>query len=200
MAIEQMMVRVTGVTNLLMHSDRMVNPFDPLTLEKKELTAKKTNKTDADLRRIMAIEIEGSLYWDEDLGVIIPGDNFRKCAIEAARLTRNGPQFQRGFWVTTDAMALNYKWGKAPLATLANHERFRLVRGVAQGKTRIPRARPFFREWSFDAPISYDTSQIKNEAQILNTLTAAGSYVGLGDWRIAKGGRYGAFRTEKIRG
>lgn len=44
--------RLTGATPLIMHADTMVDPFHPLTREKKKLTAKKSNKTDDDLRRI----------------------------------------------------------------------------------------------------------------------------------------------------
>lgn len=197
--MEHLKVRITGETDLLMHSDRLLNDFDPLTVEKKALTAKKVRKTDADKLRIMQIELEGALYWLDGEGVYLPGDNLRKSVIEAARLTREGKGFERGFYVDDAALMLKYRDGPATIERLISEPKFRFVRGVVQARQRIMRARPIFRDWSCEAHIAFDPSQIKNKAAVLTAMEAAGLYVGVGDWRVGKGGRFGKFTVAEVK-
>ena len=73
--MKQLKVKITGVSPLLMHSDRFANPLDKATKAHKELTAKR-KKTDADHEAIAKSEWLGSLYWRDDIGPFIPGQNF----------------------------------------------------------------------------------------------------------------------------
>ena len=65
---------------------------------------------------------------------------------------------------------------------------------VANGSADI-RFRGEFREWSSDVIIKYNSSVISPEI-VVNLINLAGFSVGIGEWRVEKGGRHGMFHVE----
>ena len=65
---------ITGITPLLMHSERLANPFDSLTKELKAISGKR-KKTEDDLLAMARIVFIGGLYHDDDAGIHVPGYN-----------------------------------------------------------------------------------------------------------------------------
>jgi hypothetical protein len=67
-----------------------------------------------------------------------------------------------------------------------------MVRNSDMNRTPDVRTRPVFPEWACKIQVSY-VRTVLTERTIANLLGAAGSIVGIGDWRRQKGGSYGAF-------
>lgn len=67
-----------------------------------------------------------------------------------------------------------------------------MTRSSDMAKTPDVRTRPYFNEWCCEVEIEFVSSLIK-EGQVANLMAAAGSIVGIGDWRPQKGGSFGKF-------
>ena len=79
-------IKIRGTSPLLMHSDRLSNPLDPLTKEIKTYTGKR-KKTDDDFTEIARLEWVGGLYHDEKTGPYLPARNVKAMLIQAASRT-----------------------------------------------------------------------------------------------------------------
>jgi len=67
-----------------------------------------------------------------------------------------------------------------------------MVRSSDMAKTPDVRTRPYFPEWACEIEVQYVSSLIR-EGQVANLMAAAGSIIGIGDWRPQKGGAFGKF-------
>ena len=64
-------------------------------------------------------------------------------------------------------------------------------------KGRVISRRPMMRKWALDFTISYNADDIPKEV-LKGILDYAGRYVGIGDWRPDKKGKYGKFIVNKF--
>lgn len=188
-------MKITGMSPLLMHSDRYANPLDPDTKEHKRLTSKR-KKTDDDHADIAFSEWKGGLYFDEKLGPYLPSINIRSCLVEGAKLNKNGASMQRGTVILEDKLRLEYQ-GPRTIDGLWNDNRFRDARSVVVSRARLMRYRPLFPDWSVMVEIHFDP-QIIEADQILQSAENAGKFIGLGDFRPNKGGSFGRFSVEAL--
>jgi len=197
--LKSMLVKVTGISPLIQQADVLADPIHPMTLALRSATSKAAkNRTDEDWKYIEACEMRAQLYWDDSVGVHIPESNMMKCLIEGARLTKQGKNIERGLFIAQDMIPLTYRDGKVrDVESLIKDPRFKYRKTVVVGKARSPRARPIFRDWSCELEIKYDPQIIKNDAHVMEMLTVAGSYVGIGGRRIGKGGRFGRFEVSQ---
>lgn len=176
-----------GTEALLMHNARLSNPLDEVAKMMKLVTSKRT-KTEEDHLELARLEHWGGLYMDSNLGPFIPGQNFERCLVDAARITKSGKKIERGVFVTSNVNPLSYD-GPRDLDGLWKDENFRHQASVKVGTSRVTRTRPHFKEgWEVYAEGVYDASVINLEelGQIAGT---AGRMIGLGDWRP----RFGRF-------
>lgn len=184
--------QLTGTAPLIMHAATLVDPFHPLAKEKKKLTAKKTNKTDDDLRRIDEIEFIAGLYMDEQLGPVVPSANVERMLVDAGKRTRLGNKVKMGLQAANDYMPLQYQ-GPRDLAGLLADPRFHFRQSIVQAKQRVMRERPWFHGWSLEVAIDYDEKTFDQD-DIVSLMDVAGRYIGLGDWRP----RYGRFTAQRV--
>lgn len=91
-------ISIKGVSPLLMHNPRMVDPDFEITREISKLTGKK-KKTEEDRREIERLEWYGGLYTEVNGNgkpiVVEPTSKLRKCIIEAARIYKLGRDVER---------------------------------------------------------------------------------------------------------
>jgi hypothetical protein len=186
-------VSCAGTHALLMHNARLSNPLDEIAKSMKRITAKRT-KTDEDHEELARLEHMGSLYFDSEVGPYIPGQNFERCLVDAARITKSGKKIERGVFVETDVNPVSYD-GPRDIAGLWKDENFRHAASVKVGTSRVTRTRPQFRGWQTEAEGTYDPAIINLE-ELREIATTAGLMIGLGDWRP----RFGRFNAtvEKI--
>ena len=177
---------LTGTAPLLMHSDRMVNPLDPIVRAMKPISAKR-KKTDADYEALAELEFRGSIYHDDITGPFIPGENIEKAIVEGGRITKQGKQVERGMFVIDDRVPLIYP-GPRTVDELWADPGFRHMKSVRVGQSRVMRTRPMFNQWLIETVAEVDDGLLNLDS--LRAIGAdAGSMVGLGDYRP----RFGRF-------
>jgi len=71
-------------------------------------------------------------------------------------------------------------------------QNYRLIKPARIGTVKVPRCRPLFQQWSFEANGLLDT-EILDLDDFKAVVIVAGQIVGLGDWRPERGGSYGKF-------
>lgn len=181
---------LSGTTPLLMHSDRYANPIDPLTKAHKELTGKR-KKTDEDHEAIARSEWRGGLYYDDEVGLYLPGVNIEASIVGAAKLQKLGVKFKQGFLVMDEKCPLDIGGKKDFDYLSANIDKFSYSKSVVISRARIMRVRPMFREWSAKVQIAFD-GELISKSDVLKALNDAGNVIGLCDWRP----RFGRFSVE----
>lgn len=184
---------IVGTQPLLMHNARLSNPRDEYAVLMKRIT-KKRIKTDEDYDELGRLEFLGGLYWNREVGIYVPGQNFERSLLDAARTTRSGKKVERGIFVETNENPLIYG-GPTDPEVLAKDKNYILESSVKVGQVRVTRTRPIFHQWETFAEGTYDASVINLE-ELQEIADTAGAMIGLGDWR-PRYGRYNA-SVEKI--
>lgn len=188
--MEQIELRVTGLSPLLMQADRLANPLDPVTVEHKKLTSKK-KKTEEDHIAIARSEFIAALYLHKDAGVVIPGQNFDGSFRSAAALRKLRTQWDRACLVVDDYAKLIYDGPRTPEA-LWNDRDFVDARSVVVSNRRVIRYRPIFHRWACEITLSFDPEMLSRD-EVMTTLHDAGRYIHIGTFRR----RFGRFTVDE---
>ena len=186
-------IECTGISPLLMHSDRA---SDPLSKEARWLSeiAGKRPKTEADIIELARRQFHCSLYLDVAGRPTIPVDNVHSCFYAAAKRRKEGPMFSGSF--TVSSARFEYEGPEDPDALWAAQERFVDRRSVKVGSSRVIRTRAIFPVWSLVIAAERD-STVADLFNIAQWAEIAGSRIGLGDYRPQRGGLFGRF-TAKV--
>jgi len=175
-----------GVSPLIMHSCKCVNPLHPVSRELKKYTSKR-NKTEEDLLKIADLEWESGAYWQDGIGLYIPGENIEATLRNGAKAFKKGKDFEKYVNVTDLYIPLNYG-ANLTKEQLINDYRFRDTRIMVVQRARVVRTRPRFNQWQIVFNLSYDEGKIDFDT-IVNCMEYSGSYVGVCDSRP----KYGKF-------
>lgn len=192
--MEKVNLKIVGTSALLMHSDRLANPLDPLKKEMASFTSKR-KKTDEDHEMIAKIEWSAAMYYAEETGPYLPGRMLKACLIGAAKKTKEGPKVKAGLIVMTDKAPVKYNGPRDQKSMWAN-KNFIDIRSVVVQRARLMRCRPIFPEWEVVFEVIYDQSII-DKADILRIADTAGLIVGMGDYRPENGGDFGRFSAKE---
>lgn len=175
-----------GITPLIMHSCRGVNPLDSLTMELKAITSKR-KKTEEDLRKISDLEWELSLYWDDDIGLYMPAENIEATVRAGAKANKKGKDIEKAFNVIDMLNPVDIS-EKLTKEQMCEDYRFRDVRPMVVNQARIIRTRARFNMWKLSFDAMYN-EEILDFDTIANAIEYAGQFVGLCDSRP----KYGKF-------
>jgi hypothetical protein len=199
--LEEIKVRWKGINPTICHNGRLANPLDPYARRLKKLNGKQ-RKTDEDYIDIAKAGFEGSLYWDDVFGPGIPVDNVLACLISGGKKTKHGKEVGLTTFIhpasgngDASMVKLDYP-GPRNIRELWNNGtgKFVSMMGVKIKQSRIMRCRPIFPDWSLDLLVKFDPQVIDREV-LFQSMTDAGFYVGLSDFRP----RYGRFTVEEIK-
>jgi hypothetical protein len=184
-----------GTVPLLMHAPTTIDPFADLTKQLKALTSKR-KKTADDEQGIYRLEWQAGLYHDAQLGPYIPAENIEKCFRDAAALSKQGKNVQRGVVLEETELPLLYQ-GPRDIDGLwkAGYQSTRKVRLGGANKSSIMRCRPMFRAWAIEFTAQVDQSILDVET-LKEIAHKAGRMIGLGDFRP----RYGRFKVAGVDG
>lgn len=187
-----MIIKLTGTAPLIMHNAQTADPLNPYARAIKELTAKRTNKTDADEMEISRLKFEAGLYFDDTIGPYLPSPNIFRSLIEAGSMTRDGRKIERGVQIIGTGSRLEYD-GPRDLEGLWGDGTGRFVdrRLAAVNRVRIPVTRPIFPEWAAQFEVIVE-DDVMNPGQFADIAVKAGKSVGVGDYRRF----YGRFSVE----
>ena len=189
-------LKLKGAAPLLMHSDRGANPLDPDTARFTQYRkVKSSGRTDEWLANVLKMEFMLGLYHDSGLGPYLPTANLRKALEEGAALSKLKSSVRRAVICDGDRAPLAYA-GPRDKEGLWADRRFRDIRTIKNGNSRVPRCRAVFKEWSLSVAFHFDPSMIDRE-KVIFCLQSAGAYIGVGDYRPVCGGQFGRFTVEE---
>lgn len=177
-----------GVTGLVMHNDRLADPFDVYTKAIKAITDKKRNMTDTDLEEKCRLEWHGGIYHATDIGVYVPTWNVVRCLEEAAKITRNGKNIIRSVIPLIDRVPLDYQ-GARGMDELYESPEFRFRKMVGVGTSRVLRMRPVFRRWAIELEVEL-LEDVLNLSDLVQIGETAGRAEGLCDARKLGMGKF----------
>lgn len=187
--MKKLHITLNGTSPLIEHSPKCVNPLHPLAKEMKKYTSKR-KKTEEDLIKVSDLEWESGVYWDDNLGLVIPNECLAATILEGAKLNKNGSAIQKYAQIVTALAPLdigepqNYE-------KLKTDVRFRDVRSVCVQRARVIRTRPRFNTWRCEFDLLFDETKIDPDIIAL-AIENAGNYVGLCEMRKMGYGRFAA--------
>ena len=175
-----------GITPLIMHSCKCVNPLHPIAKELKKYTSKK-NKTEEDLNIISDLEWKAGAYWDDEIGLYIPGENVEATIQNGAKANKKGKDIQK--YVDVKDLYIPFNYGEnLTLDELVSKYEYRDTRPMNVQRSKVIRTRPRFDQWNITFTLVYNEDKIDLDT-IVNAIEYAGQYVGLCDSRP----KYGKF-------
>lgn len=190
-------IHIKGITPLLIHNGRTASPLDLYAKRMKEITSKR-KKTEEDIRNLLMIQWEASLYWDKEIGLYMPTENMLACTLKACKKHKMGPQVA-GF-VFDESIGF-------PILT-KNHDNFeslkadeenKFIKVVSVQKAKTLSCRAVFNAWEIKFSFYVDESIITFD-EIKTVLSTMSQRVGLGVWTPShpKPGNFGKFLIKKI--
>lgn len=191
--MQDVTLKLTGRSPLLLHSDRGANPIHPDTVAHKVLTSKR-KKTDDDHLAIARSEFMLGFYGGE--AIVIPTTNIKSALVEGAKLNKLGSAFNRCLMILDDVATIEHSGPKNKIKMWETASCVD-VRSVKVGQARLMRYRPRLNDWSVTVNVLFDEKMVERD-QIVNAADNAGQYIGLGDYRPAKGGPFGRFSVEVV--
>jgi hypothetical protein len=189
--MENITVKITGISPMLMHSNQGVNPLHPLRIEVSKIT-KKRKKTEEEILTMLDLEYQLNMYYDDQIGPYVPAANVEACLRDAAKKHKKGKDFTSALFVEPDMIPLQYE-GPHKIDELVKDMRFRDVRPASIDRKSVLRCRPRFNSWRIEFNITYD-STVLDLQDIVNALDIGGRLIGLNDYRP----RYGRFAAEIV--
>lgn len=176
----------TGTRPLLLHNVQLASPMNPYAKKMKALNSKRV-KTDEDRLEIARVEFEGSLYWDDQIGPYMPGQNVLRSLIGGARLSKAGKKIERGVAMIDFMLPIVYDGPRTIEGMWGGGEStFVDIRPVSVQRVKVDRCRPIFREWVVEADVLIDPKAI-DPAEFRDVAVTAGALEGLGDFRTMFG-------------
>jgi len=168
---------ITGVTPLL-HNKPEEYGFDEQWIEK---------KANSDWEK----EALKKLYIDMDGNIYQPATHLERALIEAGKKIRVKGQGKAtysklfGSMITIPQLDIPHQ--------KTDYEIFKTLVVIPSTKGRVMRYRPMFKEWILEFDIEIE-EEIDVKA-VKEALEIAGKYVGIGDWRPEKKGKFGKFQV-----
>ncbi|MCK5176114.1 MAG: hypothetical protein KAQ92_00170 [Candidatus Aenigmarchaeota archaeon] len=173
-------VRIKGVTPLLMNKPEAYG-FDEQWVEKKATT---DYEKDA-LKK---------LYMNSKQEIYQPSNHIEMCLIEAGKKVKVKGQGKATYSKLFGSMVSIEEFELIHLNP--KYEIHKMLVVIPSTKGRIMRYRPCFKEWALEFHINFE-DEIPAEV-IKECLEIAGRYVGIGDWRPQKKGKFGKFQVVKF--
>lgn len=200
-------VKWTGIRPLLMHNAAMIDPDNEHVRAKSELqsllkAAKKDDYTGREVlrRKIERTEWEGSLYWNDDMGLYVPGTNIFKCIVEGARKIpgKAGKRAEAAIVPIDDTKietAAPYPRDLNKLYATAQFSLRQAVRIPPRTGARMMAVRPLIPTgWWFEFDVEFDEKELP-EKDLIDACVTSGSLIGVCDWRP----RFGRFQSEVVK-
>jgi len=201
--LSNMNVRIEGVTPLIMHSDVLCNPLNPMAKKMKEISGIR-KKSDEHHLAMARIEWEASFYYNESLGFYMPSKCLFATIKSAAKKSKKGKLIVNATnFSSAIGYSLNGLKGKTPvdLWDVENESGSKVYahcESVVVGAARIMRTRPIFNKWSVNFDLLLDRELVSVD-EFRSLLDIAGSQCGLCELRPERGnGSYGRFEVTEF--
>lgn len=167
---------------LVTHNIRLASPLDAYSQQLKRLNAKR-QKTEDDYLSISRVEWEGGLYFDAESGVYLPVSYPQRVMLESAKITRDGTRYKRSVVCMAEdggsRIPLKYD-GPTDLDDMWEDDRFRDMRMVSVGTSKVLRTRPRFENWSLSFIATVEESVLDTEI-FTEIAERSGRLIGIGE-------------------
>lgn len=186
MAMRTAKINVTGIGTLLLNNPQTVDRFNRYARRMAAINAKKARRTDDDFLELRELEIRSKLYFDDDLGVYVPGSwMMESLAVNGFRVAKLSREVVRGsLFVAEPKLKLTYaNMSKVKkIEDIVMNPEFHWLANLPQKQVRVMKAFPKFQEWSFSATIEFDDKMI-DPGSLTAVAQHAAKYGGFGDFR-----------------
>lgn len=198
MDIATVNVRIEGHQPLIFHNSQLANPLNKWAKAMKDVTSKR-KKTDADLLELQRLEFMGGIYYDEAVGVYLPGQWFEATIVAAMASVKRGQKknVRGGLYVDNPKIKLEYD-GPRTLEEMWESGQFHRLDIVGVQRNKILRCRPCFQPpWAAEFSMTI-IPQVLNVSDVQDALVHASMLEGLGDYR-PKFGRYHLVKFDVVK-
>lgn len=189
--MEQIKLRITGTSPLMMHSDRLANPLLAESKAHRALTSKR-KKVDEDFLAIAKSEFIAGCYWHETDKFFIPGQNLDATFLAGAKLQKLGVHWRRGALVLEQRVKLLHDGPSTP-EKLFEDPRHVDCRGVKIGTSKLMRYRPLFLSWAAECTVALNTD-VLDLGEAKKAIEDAGKLIGTCEFRP----RFGRFSVQYV--
>lgn len=188
MALSTLTFTLKGTRPLLLNNVQSAMPFTEHSKSRKEITKKRSNKTEEDQDVLYRLDWEAKLYLSADgsKSIVIPTRNLKALICAGAKKSGRGlGEKAKEAVFFADAEATIKHNGPKDLDALYEFPGSRDVRMVTVDKKRVPSIRPRFAQWSITATVTVDT-EMADLDEVKSYLRRAET-IGLGDWHYEFG-------------
>lgn len=174
---------LTGTQPLLMHNVQLGDPENFYVREIGRLNALKGKITDDQRAERDYLKWRGGFYYDDDLGPLLPAANVFRSLQQAAALTRNGKDIERGLVILDEQAALDYAGPRTPDDMWGDGKSRFVDRRMAKvNRAPVVAVRPRFDEWSAAFRFSLD-EDVMSMDDFEFIAEKAGRMIHIGDYR-----------------
>ena len=190
-------VEIEGETPLLIHNGRTSNPLDDYAKRMKLITSKR-KKTEEDLEKLLDIQWNASLYWNDKIGLYMPVENLMAALHKACKKHKMGNNVSGFVFGEKLGFPILVK-GHDNLETLAANKEYRFVKTVTIQRAKTLSCRAIFNEWKIRFNFTIDQELLSSD-DVFMILTTMANRIGLGVWTPShqKPGNFGKFRIVDI--
>lgn len=181
-------LRLTGTQPLLMHNVQLGDPENEYVRDIGRLNALKSKITDDQRSERDWLKFRGGLYYDDDDGPVLPAANVFRSLQQAASLTRNGKDIERGLVMLDESVPLEYDGPRTPETLWSNGKSRFVDRRMARvNRAPVVAIRPRFNEWTAEFRFDLD-EEVMNLDDFEFIAEKAGRLIRIGDYRRFFGG------------
>jgi hypothetical protein len=174
---------LTGTAPLLMHNVQLGDPENVYVREIGRLNSLKSKITDEQRAERDWLKFRGGLYYDEADGPVLPAANVFRSIQQAAALTRNGKDIERGMVLLDEHSPLDYDGPRKPEDLWGGGtSRFVDRRMAKVNRAPVVAIRPRFEGWRATFRFELD-EEIINPDDFVFIAEKAGRMIHVGDYR-----------------
>lgn len=178
-----MLIELTGTQPLLMHNVQLGDPDNFYVREIGKLNALKGKITEAQRGERDWLKFRGGFYFDDELGPVLPAANVFRSLQQAAALTRNGKDIERGLAISGEHAPLAYDGPRVPEEMWGEGKSRFVDRRMARvNRAPVVAIRPRFDQWSARFEFDLD-DEIMSVDDFRFIADKAGRMIHVGDYR-----------------
>lgn len=174
---------MTGTAPLLLHNVQLGDPDNEYVREIGRLNALKGKITDEQRAERDWLKFRGGLYYDDEIGPVLPAANAFRSLQQAAALTRNGKDIERGLVILDEAAPLEYDGPRKPDELWGDGKSRFVDRRMARvNRAPVVAIRPRFDQWAASFRFELD-EDVMNPDDFSFIAEKAGRMIHVGDYR-----------------
>ncbi len=174
---------LTGTQPLLMHNVQLGDPDNQYVRDIGKLNALKQKITEDQRAERDWLKWRGGLYHDDDAGPVLPAANVFRSLQQAASLTRNGKDIERGLVMVDEHAALDFDGPRKPEDMWGGGtSRFVDRRMARVNRAPVVAVRPRFDTWAATYRFSLD-EDVMSMDDFEFIAEKAGRMIHVGDYR-----------------